>query len=209
MRKKVVALLLCGAFTASVLTGCGSAKEETNAGASVENSAQEEETEADGNEGAANEDVSEDTESVETETPDVVLTGDTEITDADLQELYTFIAKSVESEYLEPNGIAAADFSWPAADSAVWGDYSDRSLMLVGYDAATMSEFGAEKFLQDGMAMYDGQYPSPDKEILDAVMVGIFDWMETKGNYDEEYFANVFGRLIPMENVIPANVTIE
>ena len=31
MRRKVIALLLCGALAASVLAGCGSAKEEANA----------------------------------------------------------------------------------------------------------------------------------------------------------------------------------
>ena len=46
----------------------------------------------------------------ESETPDVVLTADTEITEEDIQKVYASIKESVTTEYLEPNGIDPADF---------------------------------------------------------------------------------------------------
>ena len=136
-----------------------------------------------------------------------MLTADTEITDEDIQEIYASIKESIEKRYLEPNSISPADFSWPDATSTIWGDYSDRILMDNGYQYATVKDFFTEDELINMLSDYDNQYPSPDKEILDSVLLGIIDWMQTKGDYDEGYFSSVFSKLIPMEDVIPVNVT--
>ena len=215
MRKKFITFLLAFALTSSMLlTACGNketdsggGKTETETESPAADDQQAESEESD--EVTTEEDAVEGTEdsSAESETPDVVLTADTEITDEDIQEIYASIKESIEKRYLEPNSISPADFSWPDATSTIWGDYSDRILMDNGYQYATVKDFFTEDELINMLSDYDNQYPSPDKEILDSVLLGIIDWMQTKGDYDEGYFSSVFSKLIPMEDVIPVNVT--
>lgn len=215
MKKRIFALLVVGCLVFTMAAGCSGASEtdsggdktETEAEAPAADDQQAESEESD--EVTTEEDAVEGTEdsSAESETPDVVLTADTEITDEDIQEIYASIKESIEKRYLEPNSISPADFSWPDATSTIWGDYSDRILMDNGYQYATVKDFFTEDELINMLSDYDNQYPSPDKEILDSVLLGIIDWMQTKGDYDEGYFSSVFSKLIPMEDVIPVNVT--
>ena len=219
MRKKMLAIIMTIIFVLSMaVTGCSGASDketdsgggktetETEAPAADDQQAESEESDEVTTE---EEDAVKETEdsSAESETPDVVLTADTEITDEDIQEIYASIKESVTTEYLEPNGIDPADFSWPDATSTIWGDYSDRILMDNGYQYATVKDFFTEDELINMLSDYDNQYPSPDKEILDSVLLGIIDWMQTKGDNDEGYFSSVFSKLLPMKDVIPTNVT--
>lgn len=219
MRKKMLAIIMTIIFVLSMaVTGCsGASDKETDSGGGkteTETEAPADEQQTDDSEKSDDvtteeEDAVEGTEdsSAESETPDVVLTADTEITDEDIQEIYASIKESIEKRYLEPNSISPADFSWPDATSTIWGDYSDRILMDNGYQYATVKDFFTEDELINMLSDYDNQYPSPDKEILDSVLLGIIDWMQTKGDYDEGYFSSVFSKLLPMKDVIPTNVT--
>ena len=218
MRKKFITFLLAFSLTSSMLlTACGNketdsgggkTETETEAPAADDQQAESEESdEVTTEEEDAVKETEDEDSSAESETPDVVLTADTEITDEDIQEIYASIKESVTTEYLEPNGIDPADFSWPDATSTIWGDYSDRILMDNGYQYATVKDFFTEDELINMLSDYDNQYPSPDKEILDSVLLGIIDWMQTKGDYDEGYFSSVFSKLLPMKDVIPTNVT--
>lgn len=217
MRKKFITFLLAFSLTSSMLlTACGN-KETDSGGGKTETETeapaddQQAESEKSDEVTTEEEDAVEETDDSEktdvSETPDVILTADTEITDEDMQEIYASIKESVEKRYLEPNSISPADFSWPDASSTIWGDYSDRSLMMAGYDYSTMKDFLTEEDLIENLERYDGEYSQPDKQILDSVLLGIFDWMQSKGDYDEGYFSSVFSKLLPMKDVIPTNVT--
>lgn len=103
MRRKVIALLLCGALAASVLAGCGSAKEEASAPAgssTAESGENAEQTE-------------EDAETEETAEADGQNTGAVNeygLTDAQQEALLASVKESVTTEYLEKYNIAPADF---------------------------------------------------------------------------------------------------
>lgn len=103
MRRKVIALLLCGTLAASVLAGCGSAKEEANAPA--ESSTAES--------GETAEQMEEDAETEETAEAEGKDTGEINeygLTDAQQEALLASVKESVTTEYLEKYNIAPADF---------------------------------------------------------------------------------------------------
>ena len=103
MRRKVIALLLCGTLAASVLAGCGSAKEEANAPA--ESSTAES--------GETAEQMEEDAETEETAEAEGQDTGEINeygLTDAQQEALLASVKESVTTEYLEKYNIAPADF---------------------------------------------------------------------------------------------------
>ncbi len=103
MRRKVIALLLCGALAASVLAGCGSAKEEASAPAgssTAESGENAEQTEED----------AETEETAEAEGQDTGEINEYGLTDAQQEALLASVKESVTTEYLEKYNIAPADF---------------------------------------------------------------------------------------------------
>lgn len=103
MRRKVIALLLCGALAASVLAGCGSAKEEANAPA-------ESSTAESGENAEQTEEDAETEETAEAEDQDTGAVNEYGLTDAQQEALLASVKESVTTEYLEKYNIAPADF---------------------------------------------------------------------------------------------------
>ena len=96
-------MLLCGALAASVLAGCGSAKEEANAPAessTAESGETAEQTEEDAETG----------EGAEAEGQDTGEINEYGLTDAQQEALLASVKESVTTEYLEKYNIAPADF---------------------------------------------------------------------------------------------------
>ena len=94
MRRKVIALLLCGALAASVLAGCGSAKEEANAPA-------ESSTAESGETAEQTEEDAETEEGAEAEGQDTGEVNEYGLTDAQQEALLASVKESVTTEYLE------------------------------------------------------------------------------------------------------------
>lgn len=128
-----------------------------------------------------------------------MLTGDTEITEEDLQEIYASIKESVESEYIEPNGIDSDDFSLPESVEA-WsylGTLSESYYMelFTGVEMDTSSI---------------GNLPSsPEKEIMDSIFDGMLNGLDQLGEYDADYYSNFTQKLNPFNTNIINNVTFE
>lgn len=201
MRKKIITLLLAFALTSSMLlTACGN--KESDSG--NDNTETETETPADdkqSNDSEESDDVTIEEDAAESETPDVMLTADTEITDEDMQELYASIKESVTTEYLEPNGLSASEFSWPSADSTSWNYFDDL------YNASYFCIDLEIPFTEDELSEYEGQYPDNDQKLFDAVLFGILNWMDSKGSYDTGYYSAIWGKLNPFVSTLPSNVT--
>lgn len=126
MRRKVIALLLCGTLAASVLAGCGSAKEEANAPA--ESSTAES--------GETAEQMEEDAETEETAEAEGQDTGEINeygLTDAQQEALLASVKESVTTEYLEKYNIAPADFELLPYDANDLNNY-DASNTYTGTD---------------------------------------------------------------------------
>ena len=209
MRKKFITFLLAFSLTSSMLlTACGNketdsggGKTETETEALAADDQQAESEESD--EVTTEEDAVEGTEdsSAESETPDVVLTADTEITDEDIQEIYASIKENVTAEYLEPNGIDPATFSWPSSESSSWNYFDDL------YTSCYLCVDLQIPCTEDELTQYEGEYPTQDKELFEAVFFGILNWMDSKGSYDTAYYSAVLGKLNPYVSNLPANVT--
>ena len=204
MRKKMLAIIMTIIFVLSMaVTGCSGASEETDSGGGKT----ETETEAP----AADDQQAESEESdevtteeedavKESETPDVVLTADTEITDEDIQEIYASIKDSITTNYLEPNGINPADFNWPSSDSESWkyfgnlyNNYSTNLHLNIPLNEA-----------------YIPPADDTDEKIMDATFTGILNWINKKGTCNDEYFVKLFMEyLYPFNNIFPSNITFE
>lgn len=210
MRKKFITFLLAFSLTSSMLlTACGN-KETDSGGGKTETETeapaaddQQAESEKSDEVTTEEEDAVEGNEdsSAESETPDVVLTADTEITDEDIQEIYASIKENVTAEYLEPNGIDPATFSWPSSESSSWNYFDDL------YTSCYLCVDLQIPFTEDELTQYEGEYPTQDKDLFEAVFFGILNWMDSKGSYDTGYYSAVLGKLNPYVSNLPANVT--
>ncbi len=209
MKKKIFTVLLTVIFVIAMMaTGCSGASEETDSGGDKT------ETEAEAPAADDQQAESEESDEVTTEeedavketedssaTPDVVLTADTEITDEDIQEIYASIKENVTAEYLEPNGIDPATFSWPSSESSSWNYLSDL------YTSCYLCVDLQIPFTEDELTQYEGEYPTQDKELFEAVFFGILHWLDSKGSYDTGYYSAVLGKLNPFNTNITNNVT--
>lgn len=198
MKKSIITLLLAFALTSSMLlAACGNQETDSNGDKTeIEVSEDDQQTDDD----TASEET---TEEEKVETPDVILTADTEITDEDIQEIYASIKENVTTEYLEPNGISASEFSWPSSESSSWDYFND--LYTASYFCVDLEI----PFTEDELSKYEGQYPDNDKKLFDAVLFGILNWMDSKGSYDTGYYSAIWGKLNPFVSNLPANVTFE
>lgn len=108
--------------------------------------------------------------------------GTTPITDAQIDELKSYIKDAVVSEYLEPNGLTPADLEWPED----WSEF-----------------IAAEESI--GLNLSIGM---PDEIVvnssIDAVLKGVQNWFLKQGSFDYSYSQNVMHLLEPFYEVIPA-----
>ena len=193
MKKKIFALLMVICFVFAMAAGCNGASE-TDSG--------EDKT---GTESEA---------PAESETSDVVLTADTEITDEDIQEIYASIKESIEKRYLEPNNIAPEDFNWPAEDSEVW-NYREllNSTALLNMFSWENSDFIIENISEEDINLLIedlneiDDYSSPEKDILDCVLLGVIDWLSSKVPFETEYFDPLWGTVYPSYSTLSNNIT--
>lgn len=193
MRKRIFALLMVICLVFAMAAGCNGASE-TDSG--------EDKT---GTESEA---------PAESETSDVVLTADTEITDEDIQEIYASIKESIEKRYLEPNNIAPEDFNWPAEDSEVW-NYREllNSTALLNMFSWENSDFVIENISEEDINLLIedlneiDDYSSPEKDILDCVLLGVIDWLSSKVPFETEYFDPLWGTVYPSYSTLSNNIT--
>lgn len=194
MKRKIITLLLAATLTSSMLlTSCGNQENTSNTQTSINTQQTDDSQKTDDT--ANNE--------APTETPDMILTAETEITDKDLQEIYASIKENITTEYLEPNGISESEFSWPASDSESWDYFND--LYTASYFCINLET----DVTKDDLSKYEDKYPSQDKNLFDAVLFGILNWMDSKGSYDTGYYGAVWGKLNPFNSSLPANVSFE
>ena len=194
MKKKIITFLLAFALTSSMLlTACGNTETDSGGGKT------ETETEAPAADDQQAEEVTTEEEDAvkESETPDVVLTADTEITEEDIQKVYASIKESVTTEYLEPNGIDPATFSLPASEEA-WSYFFKLSEsyymeLFTGVEIDTSST--------------ENLPPSPEKEIMDSIFNGMLSGLDNLGKYDADYYSKFTQKLSPFNTNIINNVT--
>ena len=114
-------------------------------------------------------------------------TNKTKLDDADIEALKASIAESVKKEYLEPNKIAAEEFSWPEANSHCWV-----------YFTLLRGDYVAKKFMDVDEELVINEVPSsPEKEIVEATINGITNWYEASGVNNYNYFDDAMGILQP------------
>ena len=176
-----------------LLTACGNTETDSGGGKT------ETETEAPAADDQQAEEVTTEEEDAvkESETPDVVLTADTEITEEDIQKVYASIKESVTTEYLEPNGIDPATFSLPASEEA-WSYFFKLSEsyymeLFTGVEIDTSST--------------ENLPPSPEKEIMDSIFKGLLRGLDNLGKYDADYYSKFTQKLSPFNTNIINNVT--
>ena len=218
MKKKVLVLIIVLSFILSmVAVGCSSSYDADSSDvSSTETEAQDDNEDVSSEEADAVDETEEETaDTSEEETPEEettgggeILTAETEITDEDIQEVYASIKESIETRYLEPNNISPADFNWPGDIGDTWNSY--RNMAVAGIETTIIAE-GSKNSIISQLGVFDKyEYPSPSKEILDAALIGIIDWLDSKGDYDSDYFHNLFSRFEEsqsfIENLI-ANIT--
>ena len=202
MKKKIITFLLAFALTSSMLlTACGNTETDSGGGKTETETeapaADDQQTESEETEEVSNKEEDAVGSSGESETPDVVLTADTEITDEDMQEIYASIKESVTTEYLEPNGIDPATFSLPASTEA-WSYFftlseSHYMELFTGVEIDTSST--------------ENLPPSPEKEIMDSIFNGMLSGLDNLGKYDADYYSKFTQKLSPFNTNIINNVT--
>ncbi len=105
-------------------------------------------------------------------------TNKTKLDDADIEALKASIADSIKKEYLEPNNIAAEDFSWPEVNSHCWI-----------YFNLLREDYISKEFLDINEELVVNEVPgSPEKEIVEATVTGLTNWYEASGVDNYEYF---------------------
>lgn len=199
MRKKFITFLLAFSLTSSMLlTACGN-KETDSGGGKTETETEAPAADDQQAESEKSDEVTTEEEDAvkESETPDVVLTADTEITEEDIQKVYASIKESVTTEYLEPNGIDPATFSLPASEEA-WSYFFKLSEsyymeLFTGVEIDTSST--------------ENLPPSPEKEIMDSIFKGLLSGLDNLGKYDADYYSKFTQKLSPFNINIINNVT--
>ncbi len=129
-----------------------------------------------------------------------VKTAEDAVTDQDLQELLTYIGQAVQDEYLTPNGIDPAALVWPTDPSTF--RYFDEAFTNYCISALTG---------EPPAPVRDDYVPaSPDKEIMDAVYVGVMNWLDGFASVDYEYLIALSQQISTFDYImeyLPANLT--
>ena len=194
MKKKVLVLIVVLSLILSMAAvGCSSSSDaDSSSDVSNTETAAPDDTEEEEAVDISEEETPED----ETSSSVEVLTGDTEITDEDMQEVYASIKESIKTRYLEPNYMLSEEFSWNTIDSSVWASYyTYAGSHVVNYILVTKSWETVED-LSESLSSYNNEYPSPEKELLDVVLLGIIDWLDSKGDYETEYYQNLMEKML-------------
>lgn len=105
------------------------------------------------------------------------------LSEDDVVALKNSIKDSVVNNYLVPNGIAAADFSWPQGNSDAWY-----------YFDLLKTNYVASKFM--GTELEQPNFPDgSNKQIIDATFNGITTWYESSGVDNYNYFESALHEL--------------
>lgn len=119
------------------------------------------------------------------------------LTEEDVEALKASIKNAVLEEYIKPNGVDPANFSWPASTSDVWW-YFDKLLIL----------YHGEKFM-GGAPDVELTYPEgSEKSIIDATYNGFIKWHESTGVSNENYYGNALS-VMTTEWIISIDITAE
>lgn len=165
--------------TVATMTACGSKDDKTNKQEETENAQSK----------------TEDTESVtDKETEPEKPAGDSgdSVTEEDVTAVKESIKQAVISEYLEPNGIAPENFTWPESNSSAWE-----------YFGGLLRQYLSKNYLDTDMPLDPNFIPgSPYKEIIDAAYDGIITWYESSGEGSFDRFESLMGALQPWQEVI-------
>lgn len=178
MNRRVFSFIMVMIMVCAMAAGCGKKEEATE----KKEEPKQQETQKDDAEEAADEKA----EELAVEAKD---TNKTELDNADVEALRTSIADSIKKEYLEPNKIAAEDFSWPEmSESVAWEYFSG------------LKRKYAESEFDIVFGLEDPTVPSgADKQIIEALYNGIINWYETSGVDNYDYFNSALDATLPEE----------
>ncbi len=129
-------------------------------------------------------------------------TSEDSVTDEELEEMMTYIAKSVSEEYLVPNGINPEDLVWPTDPNTF--RYFDQ--LFTNFCIAFLTEMPPDDVREDYIPA------SPDKDIMDAVFHGVTNWLDGFESYSYEYLLSVSDQIDHLEYIleyIPANINFD
>ena len=176
--KRLIGVLVVVAMISAMALACSSKDEIAEADDSKTETTVAEENEKDDEQEDANRppDEEEVAEAVEPERE--------ALTEEDVEALKTSIKNAVLEEYIEPNGIDSASFSWPGDGSDVWL-YFDQLKML----------YSGEKFMGGAPDVEVTFTDSPEKSIMDATYNGFVKWHESSGVNNYKFFENAISMM--------------
>ena len=119
-----------------------------------------------------------------------------------------------DPDLLDNNNIAPEDFNWPAEDSEVW-NYREllNSTALLNMFSWENSDFVIENISEEDINLLIedlneiDDYSSPEKDILDCVLLGVIDWLSSKVPFETEYFDPLWGTVYPSYSTLSNNIT--
>lgn len=115
-------------------------------------------------------------------TPRPAKTAEDPVFEKDIEELMTYVAKSVSEEYLVPNEIDVETFVWPT-DEASWNYYC---LLLNGVYTRVAIGANPEPISEDAIP------DSPNKEIMEAVSQGVENWLNEFESCESGYLDHLY-----------------
>ncbi len=119
-------------------------------------------------------------------------------------DIYDYIRNSVKANYLEPKNIAASDFKWPAYEKNEGGTEIHDEGYLWTYFNTIFDNYWLSGNLFDTTDL--PVEPSGDKDLMNAVLIGIDEWTKLPENEDIDLL-ELQVSLVPYYETIPANVT--
>lgn len=173
MKKRIFCLFLVFVMVTAMAAAC-SGKDETEGAdnSNTESTVEEEDEQEDANRPPDEEEV---TETAEPERQ--------ALTEEDVEALKASIKNAVIEEYIKPNGIAAADFSWPQGNSDAWY-----------YFDLLKTNYVASKFM--GTELEEPNFPDgSNKQIMNATFNGVTTWYESSGVDNYNYFESALHEL--------------
>lgn len=132
----------------------------------------------------------------------------------DFQPLYDAIAKSIYTEYIEPNGITSEEFKWPDSISQAWlylaniaNDYSS----YPDTDIEVLKTENMTFFLEEYSAAEDSLIiPTTEDELklMNAVLDGMIIWYEENYEPNERSeFVTAYHELPAVDKIIPGSIS--
>lgn len=181
--KRLIGVLMVAAMISAMAVACSGKDEIAEADDSKTETTVAEEDEKDAQQEDANRPPDdEDTSNDQGAEPK---TENDQLTLEDVEALKASIRNSVTTRYLEPNGMTADQIVWPED----WMGLDMLVAECAGYIAINMD------------IKLDTEKASTD--VFMAVILGVLDWLETQGEYNNGYFGNTLQSLEPWNTVIP------